>query len=328
VHTLALFFGMLSVLFLKKGENLDRKYFFFLSGIVLGLSLLTRFTYLIFIFIFGLNYLLFFKKYKFASIFSLGLGFLICVLPYLIWAQIRFGDLFYTFKNARLVTDWSSHQPWNFYFLHPIIFLSFIGMVGIGLWLFFKVKEKSISKNEIFLIVLFLFPFIYLSLMPHKELRFLIITLISVILLSALGFSKFSHYLKNKGLFTFILIILLFVSVFTFNYSPYPRQCNSDVEFVSNWINSNAHINDTIYVQDFYPYFGYYTKNRVIIAPLARERFFNISSSFNETGYFIYFQAQNNLSNFPSLSELKEDNRFNLTTELKNKESIYIFKVR
>lgn len=327
VHTLALFFGMLSLLFLKKGENNSKNYFFIFSGIALALSILTRFTYLIFIFVFCLNFILFFRKYKFTSILSFGAGFILTILPYLVWAYVRFGDFLYPFKTARLVTDWSSHEPWNFYLVHPFMILSCMGIVGIILWLFFKFKEINLSKNEIFLISLFLFPLGYLTYMPHKELRFLTITLISLILLAAVGFARLLDTLKNKGIFILLFLILIIAGLFTFNYDPYPRDCNSDVKFVSNWINLNIEINQTLYVQDFYPYFGYYTKNKIIIAPLARERFFNVSNFFNETGYLIYFPAQQNNPNFPKLFELENDSRFDLISELKNKEQIYVFRV-
>jgi 4-amino-4-deoxy-L-arabinose transferase-like glycosyltransferase len=100
VHSLALFFGLLFIFFLKKGENQNKPLYFFLSSICLAFAILTRFTYLIIIPVLFINLLLFYRCYGLKNIIYFIFGFFIMLASYFIWAKIRFGDFFFTLREG------------------------------------------------------------------------------------------------------------------------------------------------------------------------------------------------------------------------------------
>ncbi|MCX8194354.1 MAG: glycosyltransferase family 39 protein, partial [Candidatus Pacearchaeota archaeon] len=265
VHTTAMFFASVFLVLLKRAENdKNKKNFlmFFLAGAFAGMAILTRFTYLSLVPIILINIFLLRKKYNLKRLFCGLLGLLIVLLPYLIWAYSGYEDPFYTFKMASLMTSWSTQQPWYFYFTNFWPFLSWSGVFGLVFWLFFKIKDKKISREEIFLLAWLLLPLIYLSFMSHKEVRFLLILLIPISMLSAIGFEKCSGKIKNNKIFILLFFLVLAISFFTFSYNPYPRICETDAQKASEWIMENTNVDEVIYANHEFTALAYYTARR------------------------------------------------------------------
>jgi 4-amino-4-deoxy-L-arabinose transferase-like glycosyltransferase len=330
VHTLALFFGILFFLFLKRGENKNRSLYFLFSGIFLACVVLTRFTYIILFLILGLNFILFFKKYSIKNVIYLSAGFLLLFLPYLIWIKSLYGDFFYSFRAGSIALG-SFSNDFMFYFLNIPVVLSFICLLGLFFWIFFAIKNKDFSKNEFILMLWVLVPIIFLSFASHKELRYAFIIITPAILLAAIGFFKFFKNTRFKKTFFVIFIILLLFFGLIFSLPNfYNRNCNNDAKFVSNWLMENPPESNRVYVLDYYPYVAYYTNLTTIIAPLNKDRFLNKYNPFfrdSGEGYLVYFEAQNRSWDFPSFQQIYEDNRFTYLTEIENNEKIWIFNV-
>lgn len=328
VHTTALFFGMLFFLLLKKGENTRKSWPFFFSGIFLGISVLTRFTYIILFPLLAVEFALFIKHYNLKNVILFCLGAAAALLPYFLWSKAAYGSFFYTLRQGSTFSISASNNL-GFYFANLGLVLGIAGTIGMLLWIFFKFKDKAISRSEIVMLAWILLPIIALSLMPHKEIRYLIITLCPFVLLSSIGMLRLYEYMKRKPAILILLAAIILLGLVFINYNPYARECNNDAKFASAWIMNNTLSNETVYVQDYYPYVGYYTDRKVIIAPLDRYRFLNKNNPFfkeNGPGYLIYFQAQNT-SNLENLEDLQNDTRFSLIDEFRNNEEIYIFRV-
>lgn len=326
VHTIAIFFGLLCLLFLKKAERIRRGCLFFLAGIFAALSILTRFTYLALLPIIVVNIFLFRKRYGFKFIFSLFFGLIIPLLPYLVWAKINRGAFFYTFKMASLLAYWSTSEPVLFYFNNFHLILSFTGILGVLFWIYFKLKNKMIPRNEIFLLFWIFFPMIYLTTMSHKEVRFLMITLVPIILLSALGFNDLFKKIENKRTAFSLLFIFLLAGFSIYNHYPYKRECSSDGETAAHWIMENTQKTDIIYAQENFPWLAYYTDRKIVLAPFDKNRFFDFNNKYMfSPGYYVYFEKQNTIPTYPNLDELRNDSRFRLVEKIKNNQTIYIY---
>ncbi len=329
VHTTPMFFALLSLLFLKKAENekKGKTVLFFFSGIFIAACILTRFTYLILIPLIIFNIILFREKYNIKKIVCGIIGLLLVLLPYLIWSFIIYGNFLYTFKTASLIVSWSTVQSHFFYLTNSWIILGFSGFVGLSSWFYFKIKDKKITRNEIFLLSWILLSLLYLSLMPHKEIRFLIVILIPLVLFSSIGFVKAFSKIKPKYIFTMITLIIIFSFVFLAFYNPYIRTCNSDPQEASKWIMTNTDQDDIIYAQEEFTALAYYTDRKIILAPFNKTRFFDQTANYMaSSGYYIYFEKQGRNEMFPTIEEITEDLRFDLLEIIKNKEKIYIYK--
>ncbi|MBD3354964.1 phospholipid carrier-dependent glycosyltransferase [Candidatus Woesearchaeota archaeon] len=329
VHTTAMFFALLFLFFLKKGENKGNEWFFCLAGVFIGSAILTRFTYLILIPVAGIDFLLFRKRYDLKKIIFGAAGFLAVILPYLSWAYIRFNDPLHTFKTASLIVSWSTRQPWYFYLENLWIFLGFTGVIGVCSWIFFRFKDKKINKEEILLWSWILLPFIYLSFkLMHKEVRFLIVALAPVILISAYGVKRILERIKNKTLvFILLIVVILPLSLF-FAYDPYVRTCDSNAQKASEWIMNNSNKEDVIYAQHEFPALAYYTNRKIVLAPFDKKRFFNKTMNhMKKQGYYVYFEEQKNKDRFPKTEEIENDERFKLVKKIEDENEVYIYKI-
>jgi 4-amino-4-deoxy-L-arabinose transferase-like glycosyltransferase len=326
VHTTAIFFTLVALFFLKKGENTKKSYLFLLAGIFSAFAILTRFTYLALIPILIINLIIFKSKYDFKKIIFLIIGLAIPLLPYLIWSQITYRNPLYTFQTGQLMANWSSRESWFFYLKVLPLVLSVIGILGIILWLFFKIKNKKIPKQEIFILSWIIFPFIYLSLMTHKEIRFLLITLIPMIIIASIGIYSFYKKIKDKKIFLAVFIILLILPLLFKFPDLYPRTCDSDAQFTAKWIMNNTEQNKVLYAQEEFTALAYYTDRKIILAPFDKTRFLDKNASYMDLpGYYIYFEKQNRTESFPKIEEIDEDSRFKLIEILQNKEKIYVY---
>ncbi len=329
VHTTAMFFALLFLFFLKKGEDKGNEWFFCLAGIFIGFAILARFTYLILIPVAGIGFLLFRKRYDIKKIIFGAAGFLAVILPYLSWAYIRFNDPLYTFKTASLIVSWSTKQPWYFYLANLWVFLGLTGVIGICSWIFFRLKDKKISKEEILLLSWIFLPFIYLSFkLTHKEVRFLIVALAPVVLISAYGIKRLLESIKNKILVFVLLIIIILPLFLFFAYDPYVRTCDSNAQKASEWIMNNSNKEYIIYAQHEFPALAYYTDREIVLAPFDKKRFFNKTRDYmKKPGYYVYFEEQKKNENFPEIEEIEDDSRFELVKKIENKNDVYIYEI-
>ncbi len=216
-----LVFGIVFFDKLILAENAKNKFFLSLiSGFFLGLSMVLKFQIVTSVFFIYFWFLINrFNFYNFKYVFNSGL-IVICILIFgLVFDYFGYGNFnntYYNYYHANFVEKWFESfgkDPWWYYF--KLIILNFfppISLIIIISFGFFWFKNFNNLFTYISLPV-----FIIISLLSHKELRFLFPILI---------FSPFllSYLISNTGIFfaktfiistivffNFIFIILLFI---------------------------------------------------------------------------------------------------------------------
>ncbi len=177
----AAFFTLLAFYLFTEGRM-------FLGGVSLGAAVMTKFTTGIFLLCF---IPLFWKRLKQVPI--AGLGMLVPILPYLIFNQFLYHDLFFPLKQANhiisqvltcnelMVKPWYSYLGW---IMKSSIL--FIAIVPAGISLF---KKPSMRVISLFLSVLI--PLFYLFQLSCRIERYLIIILPFAAILAGYGLSTF-----------------------------------------------------------------------------------------------------------------------------------------
>jgi len=216
----AALFCLISIyLFLEKKQ--------LLSGIFLGLAFLTRFTSGLLLFIFGLILVIDLIKTKnfkkiIISFLKILIGFLILVIPYLIINKIVFGAFILPIINAQNVLLPSSFDLKT----NGFIFYSWIllkqGLVFVFFiisLIFFFIKKRYRTLQYLTIILPAVLYFLYFSILPHFEERYIITLLpyfaiVSGIVLLEIIQSYFRKNLKYYRKLFFIILISIFIIIF------------------------------------------------------------------------------------------------------------------
>lgn len=297
-----------------------------ISGLFFAISILTRFTSMIVLLIL-IIYILFINKFKIIKSikenYLLGVGVLIGLLPYFIWAQIKFGFFLSPFILANLGVM-HSHEPIYFYIINFLkIFPVFI-CLGLILWgVNFKTK---ITEEYLFIFWILLFT-LYLSLTPHKEIRYLIPIAAPVFLLSANGFSKAldcCKKYKNAIIFLFLILITIYIlPALNFINTPIINYAKSEEMELSEFLIEQNESKDLVLYSNFnYPVFAYYTNIETIRLDNFNNKFYDTySQTMIKPGMLIIYKY---IDSPPSKSWI-EDKPNNLK-KIKETENIIVYK--
>ena len=189
---------------------LEEKYF--LSGIIFGIALLTRYHQLI-VFVSIMLFLVFYRKNKKKGMTKICVGFLIPVSIILVFNWILYNNPLYSFLQYVYTirnSGWMNYQSINYYFIELLKENIFYLMSFIGAFLILRKKD---TKKMPILLVFFLF-FIFFNLLKQKEMRFLIILLPYMYLLMSYFIffivKKFKIRILKKLVFLLIFISLIF----------------------------------------------------------------------------------------------------------------------
>lgn len=227
------FFAITAVYFFIK-----QKYFY--SGFISGIAFITRFLQL-YVFIIFLVFVLVFNYKKrremIKNYFSILKGFSIPTAVYLILNLILYKNPISPFTLQIYMakyTGWPWWEPLTYYFKHLLkeSYLIFFILAG----LLYVVKNKE--KKQMMIISLFLIYFIFYNLIIHKEMRFLIILMPYLSLITAKGITALTDMINNKLVAIFLIITLLLIFVtraypqywedpFNENYKSYYTYLNS-----------------------------------------------------------------------------------------------------
>jgi hypothetical protein len=276
--------------------------------------------YLLILYEFKIIFIL--KKYYFILI-----GFLLGLLPYLIWAQIKFSFFLASFIFGALGVI-HSFEPFYYYIFNFYKVFLLISIFGFLVYLFLKLKYRLIAKIKnidlLFLLLIFVFG-LYLFLTPHKELRYIIPIALPFFILSSIGLYKFALLFKKglrAGMIILICILLIFSISPTFKRlnSPFINVAQSEEMVVSNFIKNISSKNSEVYTNINYPVFAYYTKLKTNKLDYTDYNDFKTDYNNLNKGYFIVY---NDLEIPPYLSWFEKDNHFKL---IHTTENISVFK--
>lgn len=212
-ESLFIFLSLLTVLTYYLGFEKNKKFFLF-SGILMGLSFLTRYPGLI-LPIFYLSYPIFSnkKKFLFEKNFIFGLIlFAIILTPWLAFNQITFGSpLGALFVESSTVSGEFYGGNWSYYFAH---WIEFFGLVGIFFIPAIIVFLSNITKNKyIFIFLLVVYSLAFFMLIPRKELRYLMHYLPFYLIFFSVGAVKLRKWIGPKWL---ILTLGIFFALLNF----------------------------------------------------------------------------------------------------------------
>lgn len=250
------FFALLSIYFLIKKN-------YFSTGLFLALSFITRFLQL-FILIPIIFALVKYNKKKLRKIMGLVYGFLIISLPYLVLNTFLYKNPLYPPLLQIFMTQytgWAFHQPLSFYSINLLkenflILFAIIGTIAI-------LKQKGYKKITI--LNLFLLFFIFFNSIAHKEIRFILVFLPYIYLITSCGIFKTINITKKKktivhliGIVTIIILLIQITSQTKIpKYEEYPEFTNylkiNDIKdgiWISNplfIINTNKKADELIY---------------------------------------------------------------------------------
>jgi len=217
---LALAFGLLGIYLVLDQTKLNQ---FFFSGIFLGLSFLTKFT--TGIFFAAIFMVLLVKKEKLLTkmknLFSLGVGFILPVIPYMIFNYFRYPNMFEPFISGSWIVTTATwlygngytYYLRNFFFTNPLYVLFFV-----YIYYFFKEKEWKNSNKTIFLLISILTLIYFTFFVPRKEPRYLLIAVpfMTIAISQAIRILHNKLKLVKRPLLwprSFIILIILLVLV-------------------------------------------------------------------------------------------------------------------
>ncbi len=307
----------------------DRKLFLFLSGIFFSLAILMKFTAVLLALIFLFYF--FIKKFNFKKILLFSFGAFLIIFPYLLWAQIQFGNFLLPFiKGASMVSV--KNESTLFYFLNISRAFTILVPIGLILWFVFsliQIKNKkyvNIWKDLIMLfwIVLFL---AYLTYTPHKELRYIFPITIPITILASQGIFLFFSKFKKQYKYLLIVLFAIFMLI-----NVVPRliyignlglidYTETDEMKASFYIKDQMNYDGIIYSNHNWPVFAYYSGAKTILIWPNDERFYQVAKEIMKYPGLLIIEK--GIQKHPTTEWLDENPKFNF---IKRQGNIFIYK--
>ncbi len=195
----------------EKGDNKSK----ILFGIVMGISLLARYTTMWIFPIFIFYFLIKDKSFKFLKdkhFWYAIVGFFAVLIPWFIYGYFEYGNIFGAFIHGfKGAAYWGGSQSWKFFFQNHWHIFSVSGILFVLALAHLFISEDYKKKRIYLLLIWILFYFAMLVIMPHKEARFIIPIVPAMSLVLGYSLNKVKNY--RKLIFEIILLILLFSSI-------------------------------------------------------------------------------------------------------------------
>jgi len=188
--------------------------FKYLTGFLVGLSVLAKYTSLIIIPAFFLYFLFRKRNLDFLKDRDLAISFLIVLLtlsPLLVYGYFSYGTPLGPFIHGWIGGYFSGgFQSWYFFFMKSFTMFSIVAiMLVVGFYSTVKFWKKP---NNLLILSWFVIFLLFFSSLVHKDVRFFLPLAPAVCVLASLGIQKFGKF-KN---FVFILVLVVtLISTFT-----------------------------------------------------------------------------------------------------------------
>lgn len=216
------FFALVAIYFF-----IEKKYF--LSGVLIGISFMTRFLQVFVLISVFLAILMSPNQKNIKNLKRVMTGFLLVIMPFLTLNQIFYNNALYPFLQQIFLSSnsgWPNHHSIGYYFIElfneNFLYLSSI----LGLMLIFKKK----GMNKTLIATIFLVFFVFFNLIKQKEMRFLIVLLPYMYLFMSFSLLQFLNRLKNKtakSLFIALIIVSFVLSLNTI-YTYHKNELNKN----------------------------------------------------------------------------------------------------
>jgi len=207
------FFALLSVYFFIKNK-------LFLSGLFMGMSFMTRFFQLLLVV--PIYMILILHDRNLGSVLRKiavnAAGFLVFVIPYLVFNLIKYGNALHPFILQLYLTQytgWMFLQPFYYYLISlpkQNVFLAFF-IFG----LLFVFMKKKFNSHAFLLAIVSLAFLLAFSIAPHKEMRIALMFLPYVSILASFGIVRLFQKIRHRKV-VYLLIIAVFAVQAIFQY--------------------------------------------------------------------------------------------------------------
>jgi len=257
------FFITLSILFFWYGFEKRKNTYKMLFGVFLALSLLARYTTLLIIPIFPIYLILRHRNLSFLRdkfIWASICLFFVTLLPWFFYGTIEYNNPLGPFLHAQKARSyWGGTEPWYFFLQYSLSMFSILSIIFL-IALVFIACNKVMRKNYavIFLLIWFFSFFIFISMIPHKEDRFILPITPPLVILSALFLNNLRKYKKT------ILILVVLILAFSTGYQFYQTAKKSYVETNLCFLEANKFLQNVeknaLIITDESPIIYFYTK--------------------------------------------------------------------
>lgn len=198
-----------------KGYEEGNKKHKVLFGIFLALTLLSRYTALWIIPIFLLYFLARDKSLRFLKdkyLWYSILAFFGTLIPWFIYGIFEYNNPLGAFIHGFKASGyWGGFQSWTFFFDYWWQMFSIIGIIFV-IALIYILYKKDYLKKKIYLLLIWFAFFLGMAIcMPHKEDRFILAIVPTIVLISGYFISKIKKY-KNQILTGIVLMTLISLS--------------------------------------------------------------------------------------------------------------------
>ncbi len=249
------------------------------AGLVLALSILMRFGTLPSV---GMLFLLpLAAKRRWKALMSCGAGFLVGMVPYLVWSRVNYGAFFSTLHDGWTHVEGTAESI--FFYLHnsaviftPVaIFGLFLAATSL-LWRRFGAPQLPFAVPDTLsprLIQTFLWlwlsvELVFFSAMPHKEPRYILPLAPPFLLLAGSGLALLCT-LPGKRLRPVGALLVAAALVFTFlpireRFSgPFVNHGTPEEAVASQFLQTTLPPETVLYMSFNYPAFAFYTSHRI-----------------------------------------------------------------
>ncbi|MCD6414651.1 MAG: glycosyltransferase family 39 protein [Candidatus Diapherotrites archaeon] len=283
------------------------------AGIIGGLAVLMRFNSIIIYPVFFLFF--FFQKIDFKTLVNSVIGSLIVIIPYLIWAQSTLGFFGEPFIVATTAVVTEPVLDPTFYLRALFEVSGVVVIVGLLLYLVNKHFEGSDA-------ILLLWAALFLAIMtiiPHKEVRYVIPAVTPMILIASKGFSSFLHKNWRGAIITIMLLLCVFCPLLITPSWVHEFWGPTLTKGVAGYISKDMPSGYVIYSNFEYPVLAYYSQRKTFAILPYDERFYeNFPKNMPFPGWFVLYKSVNR---HPNEKFLNSDQHF---TRLKDFDEVMV----
>lgn len=293
----------LAVIFFWYGFEKNRRIFKPLFGFTLGLAFLARYTTILLPLVLVIYLLLRHRNIKFIKniwTWSSVAMFFITISPWLIYSYFEYDNPLGALLHAKTAASyWGGDNPWYFFFTKSFEMFSIITIVftsGLVLSIS-KLKNWKLNLNYVLLVIWLIIFLIFGILVPHKEERFILPLVPSLVIISAFFVNEIKSY--RWHLFILVALILLAGTIIQLN-NDISKFYNEDTRcfLESMGYLRNTEENAIIFAESSPPTYYYTHKENHFISHGNMENLIN--------DYYKDRQAYLLLSNFDGTLEEKD----------------------
>jgi 4-amino-4-deoxy-L-arabinose transferase-like glycosyltransferase len=198
----SIFFLLLSIFFIFRNR-------IFWSGMILGLSVLTKFTMLVFVPAFLLYFL--FSRDWFRRMVYLGLGSSAVLVPFMAFNKLMYDSFILPFTEAHDIIlrvvgcNYLYYKPW-YYYLQALLQENYLYLlVPLGI----VMSLKAMSRERFFLLMCLVVPLVYFSQLHCRDYRYLVTFLPFLAIYSGFSIDVLAKRLRKRWFLTLVFCILI-----------------------------------------------------------------------------------------------------------------------